>query len=189
MYLFATTPSQLGKFTLQINLTDFYLRSTSELIQLQVINDPPVFPFAPPKSQKIKMNQVSTYTMPMYFDLEMLPVTVEHNKLPPFCIFSEDVYRFDPLTHFGQFEVSGHLSDSLNQKTPFSFKVVVTNTKPFFAKMLSDISLNQGESANYTLPVPEDKENQEIYLETYEKGQTSLPKFMTYEPGSRTYQI
>jgi hypothetical protein len=53
------------------------------------------------------MNKVSTYALPTYFDLEMLPVTVKHTKLPPFCTFSEDVYKFEPITHFGQFEVSG----------------------------------------------------------------------------------
>jgi hypothetical protein len=52
--------------------------------------------------------------MPIYFDLEMLAVSVEHTKLPPFCIFSEDVYQFEPLTHFGKFEVSGYILDSLN---------------------------------------------------------------------------
>jgi hypothetical protein len=76
-----------------------------------VINDPPVFAFGPPKSQKIKMNQVSTYIMPTYYDLEMLPVSVEHTKLPPFCTFSEDAYIFEPITHFGQFEVAGYISD------------------------------------------------------------------------------
>jgi hypothetical protein len=52
--------------------------------------------------------------MPIYFDLEMLAVTVEHTKLPPFCTFSEDVYQLEPLTHYGIFEVSGYISDSLN---------------------------------------------------------------------------
>jgi hypothetical protein len=70
--------------------------------------------------------------MPTYYDLELLPMTVFHTKLPPFCIFTEDVYQFKPITHFGLFEVFGHISDSLNQKTPFSFKVEVINTKPFF---------------------------------------------------------
>ena len=85
--LMATLPSQLGSHTLQITLTDENNMSSTETIQLQVINDPPVFPFGSPKSQKIMMNYVSTYTMPTYFDLEMLPVTVEHTKLPPFCTF------------------------------------------------------------------------------------------------------
>jgi hypothetical protein len=66
--------------------------------------------------------------MPTYFDLEMLSTSVEHTKLPPFCEFSDDVYKFEPITHFGQFEVSGYISDSLNQRTPFSFKVEVVNT-------------------------------------------------------------
>jgi hypothetical protein len=66
--------------------------------------------------------------MPVYFDLEQLPVTVKHTKLPLFCTFSEDTYHFEPITHFGQFEVSGFISDSLNQQTPFSFKVEVINT-------------------------------------------------------------
>jgi hypothetical protein len=81
--------------------------------------------------------------MPTYYDLEQLPVTVEHTKFPPFCRFSEDVYRFEPFNHFGQFEVSGYISDSLNQMTLFSFKVEVINTQPFFNKKLIDISLNQ----------------------------------------------
>jgi hypothetical protein len=37
--------------------------------------------------------------------------------------------------------------------------------------------------------MPEDKENQNIYIKTFEKGKISLPKFMTYEAGTRTYQI
>jgi hypothetical protein len=82
---------------------------------LKVINDPPVFPFGPPKSQKIIMNKLTTYALPTYFDLEMLPVIVTHTKLPPFCTFSEDVYQFDPIAHFGFFEVEGYLSDSLNE--------------------------------------------------------------------------
>jgi hypothetical protein len=49
--------------------------------------------------------------MPKYFDNEQLPVTVTHKKLPPFCKFSEDVYTFEPITHFGKFEVSGYISD------------------------------------------------------------------------------
>jgi hypothetical protein len=81
---------------------------------LQVINDPPVFAFGPPKSQKIMMNQVSTYILPTYYDLEMLPVTVTHTKLPPFSIYSEDAYILEPINYFGQFEVSGYISDSLN---------------------------------------------------------------------------
>ena len=110
----ATIPSQLGKHTLKITITDFYQRSYSEFIQLQVINDPPFFPFGSPKSQYILMNKVSIYAIPTYFDLEMLPVTVTHTKLPPFCVFTDDVYQFEPITHFGQFEVSGYISDSLN---------------------------------------------------------------------------
>jgi hypothetical protein len=82
--------------------------------------------------------------MPTYYDLELLPVTVVHSKLPPFCTFAEDAYQFEPITHFGQFEVSGYISDSLNQQTLFSFKVEVINTKPFFKKKLTDILLNQG---------------------------------------------
>jgi hypothetical protein len=81
---------------------------------LQVINDPPVFAFGTPKSQKIMMNHVSTYMMPTYYDLEMLPVTVTHKKLPRFCTFSEDAYILEPTNDFGQFEVSGYISDSLN---------------------------------------------------------------------------
>jgi hypothetical protein len=66
--------------------------------------------------------------MPTYFDLEMLPVTIKHTQLPPFCTFSEDVYKFEPISHFGQYKVSGYISDSLNQQTPFSFKVEVINS-------------------------------------------------------------
>ena len=106
--------------------------------------------------------------MPTYYDLEQLPVTVVNTKLPPFCTFSEDVYQFEPLTHFGQYEVSGYISDSLNQQTPFFFKVEVTNSQPFFNEKLLDISLNQSESAKYALPAPEDEENQKIHLKTYE---------------------
>jgi hypothetical protein len=54
---------------------------------------------------------------------------------------------------------------------------------------VSDLSLSQGKSASYTLPLPEDNENQKIYLNTYEKGQSTLPKFMKYEASTRTYQI
>jgi hypothetical protein len=66
--------------------------------------------------------------MPTYFDLELLPVTVSHTKLPPFCKFSKDEYIFNPIAHFGQFEVWGYISDSLDQQTPFNFKVEVTNS-------------------------------------------------------------
>jgi hypothetical protein len=52
--------------------------------------------------------------MPTYFDLEMLPVTVTHTKLPSFCTISEDAYIFEPITDIGNFEVSGYISDSLN---------------------------------------------------------------------------
>jgi hypothetical protein len=54
--LLATLTSQLGKHTLKITLTDVNQRSSSETIELQVINDPPVFAFGSPKSQKIMMN-------------------------------------------------------------------------------------------------------------------------------------
>ncbi len=37
--------------------------------------------------------------------------------------------------------------------------------------------------------MPEDKENQEIYILTNEKGKRNLPKFMTYKESMRTYQI
>ena len=80
--------------------------------------------------------------MPKYFDLELLPVTITHTKLPPFCTFSDDIYTFEPISHFGKFEVSGYLADSLMQTTPFSFKVEVTNSKPYFKDMLSEISIN-----------------------------------------------
>jgi hypothetical protein len=53
--------------------------------------------------------------MPLYNDLELLPVTVKHTKLPPFCKFSENAYIFEPITHFGIFEVKGYISDSLDQ--------------------------------------------------------------------------
>jgi hypothetical protein len=78
MDLMATIPSQLGKHTLKITLTDFYLKSSSETISVQIINDPPIFAFGTPKSQKIMMNKVSTYALPTYYDLETLPVTVKH---------------------------------------------------------------------------------------------------------------
>ena len=82
--------------------------------------------------------------MPTYYDLELLPVTIVHTKLPPFCTFSEDAYQFEPITDFGQFEVSGYISDSLNQQAPFSFKVEVINSQPYFKKNnLTDIFLNQ----------------------------------------------
>ena len=68
------------------------------------------------------------YTLPTYFDLEMLSTSVVHTKLPPLCKFSEDVYKFEPIIHFGQFEVFGYIYDSLNQRTIFSFKVEVLNT-------------------------------------------------------------
>jgi hypothetical protein len=70
-------------------------------------------------------------------------VTVIHTNLPPFCKFSEDIYTFEPISHYGMFEVSGYLSDSLEQKTSFSFKVEVTNSRPYFKERLSEISLNQ----------------------------------------------
>ena len=82
--------------------------------------------------------------MPTYFDLELLPVTVTHAIMPPFCTFSDDIYTFEPISHFGKFEVSGYLSDSLMQKTSFSFEVLVINTKPYFKEKLNEISLNQG---------------------------------------------
>jgi hypothetical protein len=88
------------------------------------------------------MNQVSTYSLPTYFDLELLPVTVTHTKLPPFCKFSDDIYTFEPISDFGKFKVSGLLSDSLMQTHSFSFKVEVSNSKPYFKEMLSEISLN-----------------------------------------------
>jgi antitoxin component YwqK of YwqJK toxin-antitoxin module len=135
------------------------------------------------------MNQVSTYSLPTYYDLELLPVTVNHSKMPPFCTFSEDIYTFEPISHFGKFEVSGYLSDSLMQKRSFSFNVEVTNSRPYFKQKLSGISLSQGQSVNYTLPEPEDRENQKILLKTYEQGSTSLPKFMSYDASSRIYQI
>ena len=37
--------------------------------------------------------------------------------------------------------------------------------------------------------MPEDKENQKIYLKTYEKGSSTLPTFMKYEASTQTYQI
>jgi hypothetical protein len=58
----------------------------------------------------------------------MVPVIVTHTKLPPFCTFSEDAYIFEPINHVGEFEVSGYISDILNQQTPFSFKVEVINS-------------------------------------------------------------
>jgi hypothetical protein len=70
--------------------------------------------------------------MPLYFDLEVLPVTLVHTKLPSFCSFSEVAYQFEPIEHFGLFEVSGYISDSLGQQTSFSFKVQVINTQPYF---------------------------------------------------------
>jgi hypothetical protein len=42
---------------------------------------------------------------------------------------------------------------------------------------------------NYTLPEAEDKENQQIYMKTFEKGFSDLPKFMRFDPSTRTYQI
>ena len=70
--------------------------------------------------------------MPLYIDLEMLPMSLVHTNLPPFCTFSGVAYQFEPTSHFGSFEVSGYISDSLDQQTPFSFEVIVTNTQPFF---------------------------------------------------------
>jgi hypothetical protein len=128
----ATQPYQLGKHNLVIILTDYNKKSKNETISLEVINDPPIFAFGGPKSQKIKMNQVSTYSLPTYYDLELLPVTVTHTIMPPFSTFSDDTYTFEPISHFGKFEVSGYLSDSLMQKTSFSFKVEVTNSRPHF---------------------------------------------------------
>jgi hypothetical protein len=42
---------------------------------------------------------------------------------------------------------------------------------------------------NYTLPEAEDKENQQIYMKTFEKGLRDLPKFMRFYPSTSTYQI
>jgi hypothetical protein len=79
--------------------------------------------------------------MPIYYDLELLPVTVKHTSLPAFCTFSEDTYKFEPITHYGLHEVSGYLEDSLLQQTAFSFKVDVLNNPPFFKEKLSGLSL------------------------------------------------
>jgi hypothetical protein len=46
----ATLPSQIGKHDLEIILTDYNQKSTSETISLEVINDPPIFGFGGPKS-------------------------------------------------------------------------------------------------------------------------------------------
>jgi hypothetical protein len=78
------------------------------------------------------MNKVSFYVMPLFIDLDVLPLTLVHTKLPPFCTFKEVTYQFEPIYHFGQFEVSGYISDSLGQQTPFSFKVQVINSRPYF---------------------------------------------------------
>jgi hypothetical protein len=67
--LMAKIPSQLGKHTLKITLTDFYLKSSSETISVQVINDPPFLAFGHTKSWKIMMNKVSTYALKKYYDL------------------------------------------------------------------------------------------------------------------------
>jgi predicted methyltransferase len=48
--LMATLSSQIGKHNLEIILTDYYQKSTSETISLEVINDPPIFGFGGPKS-------------------------------------------------------------------------------------------------------------------------------------------
>jgi hypothetical protein len=37
--------------------------------------------------------------------------------------------------------------------------------------------------------VAEDRENQEIYIKTNEKGKKNLPDFMEYEASTRTYLI
>jgi hypothetical protein len=50
------------------------------------------------------MNSNSTYALPIYYDFELLPVTVVHTKMPPFCTFSSgDIYQFEPVSHFGHF--------------------------------------------------------------------------------------
>ena len=85
--------------------------------------------------------------MPVYYDLELLPVTVKHTSLPAFCTFSEDTYKFEPITHYGLHEVSGYLEDSLLQLLPFSFMVDVLNNPPFLKEKLIDISIIKGESA------------------------------------------
>jgi hypothetical protein len=71
------------------------------------------------------MNKVTTYTLPTFIDLEFLPITIKHSKLPPFCSFEGDTYTFNPLIHQGIFEVVGSLSDSLGEERIFSFKVEV----------------------------------------------------------------
>ena len=45
-----TLPSQLGKYDLQITLTDPNPKSSSETIQVEVINDPPIFAAGAPKA-------------------------------------------------------------------------------------------------------------------------------------------
>ena len=37
--------------------------------------------------------------------------------------------------------------------------------------------------------MPEDKENQKVNLKTNEKGQSTLPNFVSYDESTRTYQI
>ena len=53
-------------------------------------------------------------------------------------------------------------------QTPFSFRVEVTNTAPYFWGSLHEVTVKQGESKTYTLPQPIDDENQNIILSTYE---------------------
>ena len=48
---FSTTlASQLGIYDMQITLTDPNLKSSSEMIQVKVINDPPIFAVCAPKA-------------------------------------------------------------------------------------------------------------------------------------------
>jgi hypothetical protein len=46
----ATLASQLGIYDMQITLTDPNLKSSSEKIQVKVINDPPIFAVGAPKT-------------------------------------------------------------------------------------------------------------------------------------------
>ena len=72
----------------------------------------------------------------------------------------------------------------------FTFKVKVTNDPPYFTSAPQPtLNIEWFQPIKYVLPTVKDDEGQPITVTSVEQSKSSLPRFMTFDKNSLTYDM
>lgn len=113
-----------------------------------------------------------------------------HLNLPPFVIFEDYVYKFQPKhrLHIGNFTIQTTVTNKWGDLT-FQFILEVFNRPPFLFEPLEDKLIPLGYSGFFRLPQPMDPEESPVMMYASGKKSEPLPQFVKFDSRSRTFYV